>query len=94
MNRKYYIKNRRRFCIFLIATFLITSCILYCTNGNISTAYSEHDTIVVKSGDTLWDIAKQYNNKGDIRDYIHRIEKLNNLSGCDIYEGDVLLLPL
>lgn len=48
------------------------------------------ETITVRSGDTLWDIARKYNKQGDIREYIYELKKLNNLSDSDIMTGDEL----
>lgn len=49
-------------------------------------------TVVVKSGDTLWDIAEQYKPDNiDIREYIYDIKTLNNISST-IHEGDTILV--
>ena len=48
-------------------------------------------TVRVKSGDTLWDYAKQYAPSGmDIRSYILEIVELNDLSSSEIYAGQIL----
>ena len=45
--------------------------------------------IYINEGDTLWGIAQQYKpNFMDIREYIHEIQKLNNLD--NLYAGDVI----
>lgn len=48
---------------------------------------------VVSSGDTLWNIAKQYNTYKDIRKTVYEIRKVNN-SNCIIKPGQVLLIPI
>lgn len=46
--------------------------------------------VTVRSGDTLWDIAQKYNKKGDIREYIYEVMKINNLDNGEILEGTEL----
>ena len=49
-------------------------------------------TVIVKSGDTLWDIAEQYKPDNiDIREYIYDVKTLNNISST-IHEGDTILV--
>jgi LysM repeat protein len=47
------------------------------------------ETITVHSGDTLWSIAETYA-EGDVRAYISRIKKLNNIDSALIYPGQQL----
>lgn len=51
-------------------------------------------TVIVTSGDTLWDIAKENNPKQkNVRDRIDEIMKYNNKSDCDIFPGEQLIIP-
>jgi len=54
----------------------------------------QYDSVVVMHGDTLWDIADQYCNGMDIRNYIHEVCKINNISAGNIYPGQVLEIPI
>ena len=47
--------------------------------------------VIVKPGDTLWSIARQFQPTGDIRPLVDRIAKINN--GHSIIAGQALLLP-
>lgn len=50
------------------------------------------ETVVVKSGDTLWGIAEEYKPKEIyILEYIEEIKKLNNIDS-DIHGGDTILV--
>ena len=50
------------------------------------------ETIVVKSGDTLWGIAKEHcPDNVYILEYIEEIKTLNNIDG-NIYAGDKILV--
>ncbi len=49
----------------------------------------------VRPGDTLWDIAKEYNdNNKDLRKYIYNIMKQNEMETPDIIPGQMILIPL
>nr|WP_138493465.1 LysM peptidoglycan-binding domain-containing protein [Paenibacillus pinistramenti] len=53
-----------------------------------------YETIVVMSGDTLWNIALTHKPDGmDTRKYVHKLIVLNHLSDSGIAAGDVLNLP-
>lgn len=50
-------------------------------------------TVVVKSGDTLWSIAKKYYPNSDIRRKIFEIKQTNNISD-HIFPGQTLELSI
>lgn len=50
--------------------------------------------LIVEHGDTLWSIASSRISEGqDIRSYINKVKKLNQLTSTYLYEGQILLLP-
>ena len=53
------------------------------------------DTIIVSSGDTLWDIAGEYNTSNkDIRTMVDKIMRANNMKTTKICAGDRINIPL
>ena len=86
MKRRYVLKNKRRFFVFIVFTL-----ICLCTVINATRTYGykepEYKIIFVRRGDTLWGIAERYNKRGDIRRYIYDVMNLNNLENCEIFEG-------
>ena len=50
-------------------------------------------TIVVRPGDTLWDIAAREMPRRDGRRAVDELRRLNGMSGYAITAGDVLILP-
>ncbi len=94
MNRRYILKNRRRFYMFVIVLTVLMSCVFLAATVNGADTNKTFTNIKVEKGDTLWDLAKEYNGGGDIRSYIHEIQKVNNLSDSDIFEGDILKMPV
>ena len=49
---------------------------------------------VVSEGDTLWAIASEIAEPGEIREVVHQIEKLNSLPGPSLVEGQELAIPV
>lgn len=81
--------------IFVLILVLL-NLIIYIYKQNYSRAtakpVNEEQVYIVKSGDTIWGIAKQNSNGGDIREYVYQIQKLNNVDSI-IYPGQRLKLP-
>jgi LysM repeat protein len=51
-------------------------------------------TMIVSSGDTLWEIAAEYAAEGsDIRKMVYSIKKRNNLTGSSLQAGQLLIIP-
>lgn len=51
-------------------------------------------TVVVRPGDTLWDLAEEHGPDGiDPRLVVYRIQKLSGLQGAAIFPGQVLKIP-
>jgi LysM repeat protein len=51
-------------------------------------------TVVVGEGDTLWEIAAEVAEDGDIREAVHQIEQLNSLSGPALVVGQEIAVPV
>lgn len=92
MKKRYYLKNRKRFVTSILFTVLIVFTFIF-----VASAYGykepSYDSVYVRRGDTLWDIAVKYKQRGDIRKYIKEIKIVNNLESETIYEGDILRIP-
>jgi len=93
MNRRYVLKNRKRFYMFVMTISVIVFVIVFAAAAN-GADFEEYETVVVEKGDTLWDLAEKYCQGKDIRQYIEIIRSVNNLSDNTIYEGDVLMMPV
>lgn len=93
MNKRYVLKNKRRFYLFVIMVTIVISFSALAAAVNGADTCDKYISVVVKSGDTLWDLAKEYRSSGDLRQYIREVEKINNLKDSLIYEGDVLKMP-
>ena len=82
-------------------TFLLV--LLMVTGTSVVTAFAsdaekskqaEHTTVIVKPGDTLWEIAVNHKPRGkDTRVYIEAIKRFNGLTISSIQAGDTLIMP-
>ncbi len=99
MNLK--IVNFKKFITSILILFgvIILACILF-SNKSYSKAKESYKKETIVLGDTLWTIAQNeqtnneyYKNK-DIRYIIYDIEKLNDISNCNLKEGQEILIPI
>lgn len=60
------------------------------------TPQNQYQTVVVKKGDTLWQIADtcQSTNVLSQSDFVNWIEKINHLDSSSIYPGEEILIPI
>jgi len=92
MKRRYVLKRKKRFFIFISVVVFIAVFTLLSVSAD-SDDQKVKETVTVGRGDTLWSIAEKYGEDSDIRKYIFEIKELNNIKGNIIFEGDELLLP-
>ena len=96
--KRYRIKSRTRFTIFIIVMMLITISIIGYVTG-MNTAHGEtmeqYATVEIASGDTLWTIAAEYAPEGtDLRQFIYEIRELNDMESSNIMVGQVIRVPM
>lgn len=94
MNKRYTLKNPRRFYTVIMLFTIIISCTLLISTVNGADSGPSYISVTIDKGDTLWDLAKEYKKDGDIRRYIHKVQVLNNLSDSNLIEGEVIKMPL
>lgn len=92
MKKRYVLKSKKRFIAFILVMAIVP---VITTFAFSVYGYKEAacETIIVKQGDTLWDIAKKHGKNSDIRKSIYDIIKLNNLPSSEIYYGTELYIP-
>jgi len=63
-------------------------------NEALSLTKPVYTEVQIISGDTLWDLAKEYGpNDRDVRKVIHAICEINDISADDIQPGQSILIP-
>lgn len=93
MKKRYRIKNKYRFSVFILSLLVI-----FATLTLLKVQADDQKSlkvISVKNGDTLWSIASDnYDYKAqDIRQYICEIRKINNLETAELAINDKIKLP-
>ena len=95
-------RNKKINTGFVLGFYIITLLFTYVLglSNNFVKADSEKkpvyiDSRVVKSGETLWSIAKSYKSVyyTNTKDYVEAIKECNNLYSDDIYAGTSLIIP-
>ncbi len=78
MNKKYVLKNGKRFSIFIGLILVIAVSLI-----SVVTVYGyktpQYKVISVRNGDTLWSIATNISS-GDVRENVYKLQTANNLS--------------
>lgn len=86
--RRLRIVNKARFItsITVIIMFLVLICSFISAKENVI-----YEDYTVTEGETLWSIASE-NKKDDedIREYIYKLQQMNNIEDCLIYSGQVI----
>jgi len=78
----------------LVLTASLASAVLFTTASRAAgQPAGPAPTIVVQSGDTLWDIAARVMPRRDNRDAVAELRRLNGLRDSELQPGDVLVLP-
>lgn len=95
MTYRLHLKNRRRFFLLMaLLGFLVILSATILSAGASTRLEAETVLVTVQAGDTLWDLAADHCEKGDIRSYISEIKRLNEMENSIIYAGQSLLLPV
>ncbi|CAN5424674.1 hypothetical protein BH11ACT8_BH11ACT8_01500 [soil metagenome] len=90
----YRLTRRGRLVVFAIGLLVVLALGLVFAGGSVATRDAETtDTIVVGAGDTLWDIAADLSDNGDVRDMMRHIQQLNSLDTVDLAAGQHLRVP-
>jgi hypothetical protein len=91
-NKKYVLRNKKRFFTFIFITLFITSTLIYTVSVS---GFSEmhYTRVTVNAGDSLWSIAEKYCENSDIRKFIYEIKKINNMKSGDLYADSTILIP-
>jgi hypothetical protein len=89
--------RRGRLVVFLLGLVVLLGIGLALAAGSVATSEpgtAEPTTVItVGTGDTLWDIASDVADDGQVRDMMTRIERLNALDSTSLAAGQQLRIP-
>lgn len=97
MNKRYRIKSKFRFTIFLSLLFILLIVSISSLMGfyqSESLTQANYMEIQIEQGDTLWNLAKEFGPANqDLRKVVYQICMLNEISDDYIYPGQSILIP-
>ncbi len=80
--------------VLVIISTIVVALVLLLPSAFGATPKGSTEDYVVRSGDTLWDIAEGRTTEGqDVRGTITSIRRLNDLESSMIQPGEVLVVP-
>ena len=96
--KKYRLKSRRRFTIF-IAMIMVIGVMISNTflglNDVSSMTKKNYIEIEVQHGDTLWDLAREYMHENkDIRRAVYTLRQVNGIAAHELKAGQTILIPI
>ena len=93
--RKLQIRAAAALLSLTAVTFLLIFHFTQADSEPKAPTYKYYTSIRVSSGDTLWDIAKEYRTEeySDISSYIAEVREINHLSSNQITDGMYLCIP-
>lgn len=96
--KKYRIKSRVRFFAFVLVMMLLTvtatNTVLGLNNAEGQTK-DQYTVVEVLYGDTIWDIAREHlSDDMDLRDAVHMIMSINNITAEELQPGQTLKIPV
>ncbi len=95
--KKYKIVNKFRFFFGITTLILIAAAlILLIFKYTLSKGNQEkplYSNYTVKYSQTVWDIAEETNYRGDIRELVDEIIRVNQLEDSTIYPGQLIAIP-
>lgn len=76
-------------------TLLISFAVLFTLKSSASGLTNDSFIeVTVRQGDTLWEIANQYNGDENIQKVIFEVMEFNNKQNSDLYPGEKLKIPI
>ena len=86
--------RRGRSVVFALALLVVLGAFVLLSSGSVATETPEATTVVmVGTGDTLWDIAAEHADDGDVLEMIAHIKDLNDLESGALMAGQKLRVP-
>ncbi|MAS55802.1 MAG: hypothetical protein CMJ44_14485 [Pimelobacter sp.] len=87
--------RRGRVAVLLLGLMVLLAIGVVFAGGSLASEEpAPTETIVVAPGDTLWEIASDLSEDGDVRDMMRTIEQLNSLDTVALAVGQRLQVPL
>lgn len=88
------IKKKQEKIIKIASGVLFSLVLIYLTSTMTLAFNRKYETVTVKKGQTLWQIAEEYTNGKDIRKFIKQVSSANGINPDNIVSGQELVIPI
>lgn len=86
--------KRKSIVVAFLVLFALLNISMVCTAMAGGTEKNHYIEVKVRSGDTLWELAKDYSQpQQDVRKLIYEIREVNNLTCVDLKPGQTIKIP-
>lgn len=92
--KSIYLKKKRILTLLILMLLFTTGITTYRTENKeyIKPRYQEY---IVKENDTMWKISSSFiNSSTDIRNFISKVEEINNIDSQKLKPGMVIYMPI
>ncbi|KQY56723.1 LysM peptidoglycan-binding domain-containing protein [Nocardioides sp. Root140] len=90
--------QRGRLVVFVAAMLFVLAAAVFLGTSSMATNHAGVDqptrAVTVQPGDTLWAIAADVADDGEVRDMVHTIKQLNALDSSMLVAGQQIYVPL
>jgi len=80
--------------IYIVFAIIFAGCIWAAVHALKPVNANDYETVTIKSGDTLWNIATRYKENGNVTAFIDWVEDVNHVNAKDIKAGEKLVIPV
>ncbi len=91
-------ENDSKSRVFIVLTVLLITLIIIISVFSYKALTKKeiyYKDIEIKNGQTLWEIAEsEFGNNVDVRKYVYKIKKINNLKNSNIHPGQIIKIPI
>lgn len=95
MKKKSIYLNKKRILTLLILMLLFTTGITTYSTENKDYIKPRYQEYIVKENDTMWKISAGFiNSSTDIRNFISKVEEINNIDSQKLKPGMVIYMPI
>jgi len=86
--------RRGRVVVFALAMLVVLGAFVLLSSGSVATDTPEAtEVVMVGTGDTLWDIAAEHADDGEVLEMMAHIKDLNDLDSASLQAGQKLRVP-
>lgn len=95
MKKKSIYLNKKRILTLLILMLLFTTGITTYSTENKDYIKPRYQEYIVKENDTMWKISASFiNSSTDIRNFISKVEEINNIDSQKLKPGMIIYMPI